>query len=381
MTVRVAKPAFNVREKLSELDVPVGTHGSQLMKSADAAESFDLVRAGRKNMLINGNMVIDQRNLGNSAAIGTYYYLDRWEFNKSNDGAATCQKVDDAPPDFKSSLKFTTTTADTSAAAGQYMYLRQMIEGHDFKQAAFGTGDAKTITFSFYVKSSLVGLFGGAVWNNSFDKCYPYDYTINTANTWERKSITIPGCPDGTWEKGTGRGISIGFVQLCGSTYTGTVNSWGNTAKLGPTNHTNIMATNGSTWQITGLQVELGSVATPYEHRSYAEELALCQRYFYGINNTVDQFRGIGFGGGPNWATCVLYFPTVMRENPDATAVNSGSMYFNNGTSAWSSSSLTFNTSIYGATFGANMSGSTKGEALSIYTTNSNVKLNFEAEL
>ena len=320
MTVRVSKPAFNIREKLSELDNPVGNHGTQLMKSADAAESFDLVRAGRKNIVINGDMSISQRYGGTDLTIpgANTYVLDRWGAWSNQASKFSVQRVADAPTEegLKYSSKCTSLSA-FSAANGDWFGYNQRIEANNISQGLLGTANAKTFTLSFWVKSSLTGSWYGAIRTkgSSPDRSYPFDYTINTANTWEKKTLTFTGAVDGTWETGTGEGMCLWWDLGTGSTYHGDGHVWHSDNKTG-IKASPFIAVNGATWYITGVQLELGTVATPFEHRSYGEELALCQRYYYRHCN--ESYETIGAGmiyySGTGYVTC--YFPVTMRTTP-----------------------------------------------------------------
>ena len=328
MTVRVNKQPFNVREKLSELERPVGVKGHELMRAETAQEARDLVSAGRKNMVINGDMRISQR-VGTTATTITSggFVIDRYRCEDNTAGSTTHQQVTDAPPGFHNSLKVTVTGTDATVNAGDFHYFRHIIEGNNINHLNWGSSNAKTVTLSFWVKSSVTGDHGGSLWNNAFNRSFPFNYRINVANVWEHKSITVPGCPDGTWESGAARGINIGFVQLSGSTYTGPPGQWNSAGDVGPTNHVNLLATNGATWYITGIQLEVGRNATDFEHRSYGEELALCQRYY---QNSYHQSAGKYPGNTDNdngmIQTCWSdgnspfgMFPTPMRAQPSVT--------------------------------------------------------------
>jgi hypothetical protein len=233
-----------------------------------------------KNRIINGAMVIDQRNAGASAAFVTSFTLDRWQGVEDTDGAMTAQQVTDAPAGFTNSLKVTTTTDDASLGATQYADINQPIEGYNVADLAWGTADAKTITISFWVKSSLTGTFGGCLTNSAFNRSYPFTYTISSANTWEQKSITIAGDTGGTWQTTTSTGIRVIFGLGVGSTYSGTAGSWTANNFLSATGAVSVIGTLNATWQITGVQLEVGSQATGFEYRQYTTELQLCQRYF-----------------------------------------------------------------------------------------------------
>jgi hypothetical protein len=237
---------------------------------------------GFKNRIINGAMVIDQRNAGASvtpsASFG--YTVDRWGAAEDTDGACTVQQIADAPAGFVNSLKFTTTTADASLGATQFSYIGQFIEGLNVSDFAWGSASAQTVTMSFWVKSSLTGTFGGALTNSAFNRSYPFTYAISVANTWEQKTVTIAGDTSGTWLTTNGVGIRVQFGLGVGSTYSGTAGSWAGSQFISATGATSVIGTLSATWQVTGVQLEKGSTATSFDYRSIGTELVLCQRYF-----------------------------------------------------------------------------------------------------
>jgi hypothetical protein len=311
MTVRVNKQPFNLREKLSELEKPIGLKGSELMKSETAQDARDLVSAGRKNMIINGDMRISQRHGTTATTTGNgTFVIDRYRCEVGAGGATTMQQVTDAPVGFHNSMKITVTGTDTSVAAGDFHYIRHIIEGNNMNHLNWGSSNAKPVTLSFWVKSSVTGSHGGSLWNNAFNRSFPFNYSINSADTWEHKSITIPGCPDGTWESGISRGINIGFIQLAGSNFTGPPDQWNSAGDVGPTTLVNLLATSGATWYITGIQLEVGKNATDFEHRTYGEELALCMRYY-------EKFSGdCGNGGYATFMMCSKNSNTYLVAQP-----------------------------------------------------------------
>ncbi len=202
--------------------------------------------------------------------------------------------------------------------------------------------NAKTWTRAGWVKSSVTGDHVCALWNSAFKSAFPFNYTINSANAWEYKSITVPGCTDGTWETGTNRGINIGFVQLSGSTYTGTPNQWNSSGDVAPTTHVNLLATSGATWYITGIQLEVGRNATDFEYRSYGEELALCQRYYWRVPNA----RWLmGYKRNDNNVFFQLDTPVPMRVSPTPTIHSVG--LFTNHQTALGGSVLTSNCTVF----------------------------------
>ena len=280
---------------------------------------------GLKNRIINGDMRIDQRNAGASVSVDNaeVYSLDRWQAADSTDGVFTVQQSTIAPTGFSNSLKVTISTNDSSLSATQYALIRQKIEGFNTADLSFGTASAKTVTLSFYVYSSVTGTFGGAIQNGDFNRSYPFQYTISSANTWTNITITIAGDTTGTWATNNVTGLIVVFSLGAGTTYSGTANTWTASYLQQVTGNTNLINTNGATFYITGVQLEVGSTATPFERRLYGTELALCQRYAYMVPQTTD----IGAGDGAvvsdsayMSSTSTLYaqtkLPVSMRATP-----------------------------------------------------------------
>ena len=236
---------------------------------------------GFKNRLINSAMVIDQRNAGASvsATAGGQYFLDRWSCGISAASKFTVQQSSTAPAGFNQSSLITSSTAWSIGASDNATYY-QYIEGYNIADLGFGSASASTVTLSFWVRSSLTGTFGGILSNTS-TRFYPFTYTINAANTFEQKTITIAGDTSGTWLTTTGIGLQVAFSLAAGSSKVGTAGAWTGAASYqGATGQTNILATNGATWYVTGVQLEKGSTATSFDYRPYGTELQLCQRYY-----------------------------------------------------------------------------------------------------
>ena len=276
-----------------------------------------------KNRLINGDMRIDQRNAGASVTVSTGslgYTLDRWAAIENTDGVMTAQQDTSAPSGFVNSLKFTTTTADASLASTQFAYTVQRIEGLNVADLGWGTANAKTVTISFWVRSSLTGTFGGAVYNGGSNRSYPFTYAISVADTWEYKTVTIAGDTTGTWLTTNGIGLQLVFGLGVGSTYSGTAGSWSGSLAFSATGATSVIGTNGATFYITGVQLEAGSVATSFERRSYGQELALCQRYYQKVSSTAATNESItnGYAYSTTNAFLVIPFTTEMRVRPAA---------------------------------------------------------------
>ena len=300
-----------------------------------------------RNRIINGAMVIDQRNAGASVTPTTgTYTLDRWRAYQNVAGKFTVQQSSTAPAGFTNSTLITSTSAYTASGTDLFLFM-EYIEGYNVADLGWGTANAQTVTLSFWVRSSLTGTFGGALVNSAENRNYPFTYTISSANTFEYKTITIAGDTSGTWLKTNGLGMEVNFGIGAGSTYSGTAGAWAAGAKFTATGATSVVGTNGATFYITGVQLEAGTTASPFEYRSYGTELALCQRYFEKSYNqstapATDTFLGAyTFGGSSegNGNSIVPISYSVKRVAPTLTgylqAGTAGSWnYERNGVSA-----------------------------------------------
>lgn len=311
--------------------------GSQITFNDNTTQNTSAYGGGFafRNRIINGDMRIDQRNAGASVsyAFTTAYSLDRWRVRTDSDGVVSVQQVSDAPTGFVNSLKTTVTTIDSSLGASQSYFLSQLIEGNNIADLDWGLSTAKTVTLSFWVKSSVTGTFGGSLENSAENRAYPFTYAISSANTWEQKSVTITGDTTGTWLTTNGVGIRLNFGWGVGSTLSGTANVWAAADYRSVTSATNLMATNGATWQITGVQLEKGSTATSFDYRPYGTELALCQRYAYQITqNAVARLPGSGIATSTTQGRCNIINPVTMRSAPSLTVTNVGNYRVYDGT-------------------------------------------------
>ena len=273
---------------------------------------------GNRNLIINGAMTVDQRNSGSAvSAPHNTYTIDRLNVYQSGDAAYSVQQVSDVVPDgFANSAKIACTTADTNGfGANDYYMLTHNFEYNQTRSLEFGTSNAKQVTLSFYVRSNLTGTFSGALESGDGGRHYVFEYTINSANTFERKSITIPGDTSGTWT-GTfnAKGMKIRLALALGANYDGTAGTWGTDESYGSTNQTNFFSSTSNVFYITGLQFEIGGVATAFEHRSYGDELARCQRYL----ETIHRLRGGVDGAGSTQRVGTL-FQTTKRAQPTIT--------------------------------------------------------------
>ena len=273
---------------------------------------------GFKNRIINGSMAIDQRNAGASGTADGYT-VDRWQFYatpasrkgtwQQNAGSVT------PPAGFKNYWGFTSNSAYTVGASEQFQ-IATYIEGYNVADLGWGAAGASPVTLSFWVRSSLTGTFGGCLANSGVSRSYPFAYTINAANTWEYKTLTIQGDTTGTWLTTNGNGLQVNFCMGAGSALSGTAGSWSGSSYFSATGATSVVGTNGATFYITGVQLEKGSTATSFDYRPYGTELALCQRYYYG--NTVTSDTMFTFLNGNN--VCgTANFPVFMRSAPTVT--------------------------------------------------------------
>jgi hypothetical protein len=277
---------------------------------------------------------------------GSYVYtLDRWAaYRSTTAGAFTVQQSTSAPAGFTNSVQITVTTASTPSAGQEYGF-RQAIEGFNFTDFNWGTASAQSATMSFWIRSSLTGTFSGAVFSNASADFYPFTFTISAANTWEYKTVTIPGRTSGTFSGGNVTGLNVWFTIGMGTTYT--PNAW-NTSGIGATGAVNLIATNGATMNITGVQLEAGTVASPFERRDYGRELIMCQRYYWRTDPSItSQYLSSYTYAGTGDYYVPLTFPVWMRASPTVTPVLgadvSGVNSVTAGTVAPNHARLTFN--------------------------------------
>ncbi len=300
---------------------------------------------GLKNRIINGDMRIDQRNAGtvtvNSSGL---YTVDRWQANQTSAGKFSVGKSTVAPAGFTNSYLATSLSAYSVSSSDIFFFLQQ-IEGLNVADLGWGTSSAQTVTLSFWVRSSLTGTFGGVFTNSAGNRSYPYTYTINSANTWEQKSVTVAGDTTGTWLTDNGIGISVIFGLGGGASRSGTAGSWQAANLYTATGATSLVGTNGATFYITGVQLEVGSTATPFERRMYGQELALCQRYYWMMVKqttatiialaNMSYYNNTYLGGN-------ITLPVTMRTAPSLDAASGTNYYImfrnngNNTVNSWS---------------------------------------------
>jgi hypothetical protein len=277
----------------------------------------------KRNRIINGDMRVDQRNAGAaiSAANLTGYTVDRWSYTASQTSKFSAQQNQGSitpPAGFSNYLGFTSQSAFTPAST-DFTGFFQAIEGFNWQDLGWGTSNAKTVTASFWVYSSLTGTFSGAIRVYGSSRSYPFSYSIASANTWTYITITIPGDTGGTYNSGSNGCILLTFTLGSGSNYLGSANSWQAASYFGTTGSVSVAGTSGATFYITGVQLEVGSVATPYERQIYSDQLAQCQRYYWRIyGGTSNQRYAVGYALTTTNANFLVPFPVIMRTNPTA---------------------------------------------------------------
>jgi hypothetical protein len=323
-------------------EIPLNQYlGSLAYQNGDAYYNTGMT-VGFRNRVINGQMLINQRGLTSSTAqqsAASYLGVDRWRTYFYGVGVATQTQVTDAPSGFNYSTKFTVTTPDTSISGADDYFYAQSIEAYNVTDFAFGTTGAKTITFSFWVKCSATGVLASAFQNYDATRSYVSPVKINTANTWEYKTVTIAADTTGSWYNAsnnpTGQGLQVAFS--IGNSKQTIANSWQSGNFYGTSDCTNFMATNGLTIQFTGAQLEVGSQATSFDVRPYGTELALCQRYYF-VSNSKRSLATVF--NSTDMQASTISFPVSMRTNPTGLGITAPNI------------TTTGNWGIYGATNG-----------------------------
>ena len=410
MAVRVSKSKFNLREKITELDKPTGIKGNELMRSDTAQDARDLISAGRKNKFINGAMTISQRGTSFDIDTGSAFTLDRYRVVES--GSITFQSTTtqstDAPDGFRNSLKISPDTTDTSFSDSENAMVQQSIEGLNCQDFAFGTSSAKKLTISFYAKSGSQN--SGHQYTLQIRK---YDDSNNrnmvnrafiVTSSWQRYTMTFDGDTSENIRNDTATGIQVLWQLAAGpndthgasTTFSRTINS---SQYSGVTGQSNFLDNTSNEFYLTGCQLEVGGNATEFEHRSHAEELALCQRYGYRLGGLSKTYQVVGNGFiGLNASTIcakvLVHLPTTMRTNPSVSVIGTDSFIGHTG-AAFSDMSCTLTSNQGGVwndassgnqvwlDFGKASGGSpTNGTACVVYTAATNQgEVFFNAEM
>lgn len=294
---------------------------SKARQLADLGNVYDDGALSNRNRIINGAMVIDQRNAGASVAFtSAAYKLDRWVGAIGTAAGTTIQRSTTSPTGFSNSGLITVGTG-ASPVAGAVNRIYQVIEGYNIADFSWGTASASTVTLSFWVRSSVTGTFSGALYGASTIQSYPFTYTISAANTFEQKTIIIAGPTTGTWDSTNGTGVYVNFDLGSGSSFKTTAGSWTTGTYIGVTGSTNLCETSGATFYLTGVQLEIGDTSTPFEHRSYADQLQACQRYFQRYEPL--QLKGT-MTTGTQFGRNGAILPVEMRATPTITLTSIG---------------------------------------------------------
>ena len=339
---------------------------------------------GFKNRIINGAMVFDQRNAGASVTpTAAVYSLDRWIHQVAQSNTFSIQQSTTAPTGFINSLLITSLAA-TSVGVSENNTVEQYVEGLNCTDFGWGTASAQAVTLSFWVRSSLTGTFGGCFQNSDNTRSYVFSYTISAANTWEKKSVTIDGDTSGTWLTTNGIGIKVRFSIGVGTNLQTTAGSWASANYRSVTGETQVLATNGATWRVSGVQLETGSTATSFDFRSHGTELSLCQRYFHRAVNGNSQIIASAFYYSNADVRGIINFPCTMRVSPTLVS-SSGTDHFriqavsaDDTFNTLLDAGVTSTTSMY-LYINSNVSG-TAGDAGAILSNNANSSLAFSSE-
>jgi len=367
-----------------------GTVNADVIQSSVANTSLGAGNSSAmKNRIINGAMMVAQRGTGSTtnAAATNFYPVDR--FYCYGDAASKFSGQQNAgsvtPPAGFINYLVITSLSSYSVPTGELYIIDQPIEGLNVSDLGWGTANAKTVTLSFQVYSSLTGTFGGALRNSAHNRSYPFSYTISSANTWTSISITIAGDTSGTWLTTNGIGIEVDFGLGVGSTYSGTAGSWAGANYLSSTGATSVVGTNGATFYITGVQLEVGSSATGFEYRQYGQELALCYRYYYSYVSSTNKCIGTGHYYSSTELNLTLQFPVTMRTIPSLVAASGTDFYIaykaggNDTFNSWIAQGGSPNSICI---YNASEASGTQGQAYQVWTSASNTgSVAFNSEL
>ena len=293
-----------------------GTGAAISLTASSNTCTANITNFPHRNLIINGSQAIDQRNNGTEVnpVVHAKCVTDRFKFDLSQASKVKAQQVADGPTGFTKSLKITSLAA-TTPGASDYFLLQQHIEGLNSAQLGWGAAGAKTVTLSFWVKSSLTGTFGAALRNSAYDRTNVQTYAISAADTWEKKTITFTGDTSGTWLTTTGKGLSVGWDLGGGTDFdAASTGSWLATNDFTTSSCTHLVATNAATWQITGVQLEASEYASAFEHKHYFDERKLCERYFRKVN------FGVLFSAYHVWQHTTVQL-TGIRATPTVTRI------------------------------------------------------------
>ena len=351
---------------------------SKARELAELGAVYDSGALSNRNVIINGAMVVSQRGTSaiTASASSDTFITDRFRISNYSDATFTGQQVADAPTDFEYSTKVTTTGTDTSLAAGQYQRLLTPIEGYNMNHLNYGSSGAKTCTLSFHVKSSLTGAFYVFGFNSAANRSIVVGYTIDAANTWEKKTLTIAGDTTGTWLTTNGAGMYFGWSLGTGTTrQTTTTDAFQAGFYMAKSDQVNVAGTSSATWQVTGVQLEVGTEATPFEHRSFGDELARCQRYCVDLtptSGTTPYLPGSASAANTTVAVAHVALPVQMRATPSLEFEAAGNYrLYNGGTLTVTAIGINGMSPVGGGINFTVSSGLTTAQAVGVFAANS----------
>ena len=351
-----------------------------------------------RNLIINGGMKVSQRGTSKTLVNGQKNFCtDRWHLYYAgfDNFAGTLTQDSDSPDGFSNSVKVTTTTAESAIASDEYAHLSQLVEAQNLQHLAYGTSAAKQLTLSFWVKSSITGTFVCGIYkNDNTAQIHNLTYTIDAANTWEKKTLTFAAntLSGGAIDNNNGIGFYVNWHLAAGSTYKGggSTSGWSaySSTKWADGLGTDaVMTTTNATFFLTGVQLEVGDTATDFEHRSYGDELARCQRYCVDLtptSGTSPYLPGSAAAGNTTVAVCHLAFPVTMRATPSVTLSGTAGNYliYNGGDRTVTGYAINgMSPQGGGINFTASGGGLTTNDACGVYANSTNVRSIIEAEL
>jgi hypothetical protein len=338
-----------------------------------------------KNRIINGAMVIDQRNAGASVNTSASYPVDRTRLSFSGGGVITAQQSATAPTGFTKSIYALASTADASVAAADFYGMQQFIEGFNAADLGFGTASASAVTISFWVQSSITGTYCAAITNTANNRSYVAQYSISVANTWEYKSVTIPGDTSGTWNTDSNAWGRVRFSLGGGTDSQTTAGAWAAGNFYTTSSQANWIGTLNATFYITGVQLEKGSTATSFDYRPYGTELALCQRYYYQVASGANGQIAAGYYYSASQIQAWVKFAVSMRAAPVISTVT-GTNYYKiepstGGTDTFNSFTINLPTTEGTLIYNNSEVAGTGGSPGQIYTNNAAAFVAFSSEL
>ena len=384
MVIRVSKPEINLRDKLSQLELPVGPYGSSLMRSDDKMEVARIAGVGRKNMIRNGNFSVNQK-AGTFTNISSAHIFDGWYGHDSTNGsiAATIAEATPYPPECSKYIQIQCTGTDTNLSSSQYVSLSCSIEGTYFQQAQWGTRHAKDLTLSFYHRHTLPGVYSGCFRDSDANYNYVFEYTQEQSDTWELAEIQIIGEQTNSWTTGTGKALNLNWSLGDETSVSDTPGKWFSGQYYhGSTRQINFMSSTSNYFRITAVQLEVGKGKTPFDDIGYESMLAWCQRYFQQIVGYSDMVcAGPGRSNGTTHAPFAVPLVTPLRASPTLNACSWAVFTSNNQSNSasqtpavtkWDANSLVLTCQLAG------LSGMTNGRALNVFLNGSTFTMSAE---